>query len=136
MYIHKIFHLHQPLNAARQFLRNIGTCNSSEKDFEVTCSKIEPQGIGRLECRIPQGQRVSADIEEIPGDNPNRILFRSVRGPVELAGMLELYPIRPNLTEAVLTIDCEPVSSLQKVFEAMAIGLDRFLNRQLARIEA
>ena len=136
MYIHKIFHLHQPVTAARQRLRDLGICNSSEKDFEVTCSKIEPRGLGRLECIIRRGQRVSADIEEVPGNDPNRILFRSVRGPVELAGMVELFPIRPNLTEAVLTIDYEPVSSLQKVFEAMAIGLDHFLNRQLARIEA
>jgi hypothetical protein len=136
MFIHKVFHLHQPVTMARQRLLDLGICNSLEKDFEVTCSKIEPHGIGRLECKIRQGQRVSADIEEVPGDDPNRILFRSVRGPVELAGMVELFPIRPNLTEAVLTIDYEPVSSLQKVFEAMAIGLDHFLNRQLARIEA
>jgi hypothetical protein len=136
MFIHKIFHLHQPLTAARQRLRDFGTCGSIEKDFEVTCSKIEPQGIGRLECIIRHGQRVSADIEEVPGKDPNRILFRSVRGPVELAGMVELYPIRPNLTEAVLTVDFEPVSSLQKVIEILATGMDRFLNRQLARIEA
>jgi len=50
--------------------------------------------------------------------------------------MVEFFPIRPNLTEAVLTIDYEPVSSLQKVIEAMATGFDGFLNRQLARIEA
>lgn len=136
MFIYKIFHLHQPVTAARQILRDIGTCRSSEKDFEVTCSKIEPQGIGRLECVIRHGQRVSADIEEVPGDNPNRILFRSVRGPVELAGMLELFPIRPNLTEAVLTVDYEPVSSLQKFIDIFSIGMDHFLNRQLARIEA
>jgi hypothetical protein len=136
MFIHKIFHLHQPLTAARQRLRNLTVCKTTEKDFEVTCSKIEPQGIGRLECIIRPGQRVSADIEEIPGDDPNRIMFRSVRGPVELAGMVELYPIRANLTEAVLTVDLEPVSSLQKVIDVMANGLDGFLNRQLACIEA
>jgi hypothetical protein len=136
MLIHKIFHMRQPLTAARQRLRNLAPCKSSEKDFEVSCSKIEPQGIGRLECILRPGQLVSADFEEVPGDDPNRILFRSVRGPVELAGMVELYPIRPNLTEAVLTVDIEPVSSLQKVIDLMAGGLDGFLNRQLARIEA
>ncbi len=60
-----------------------------------------------------------------------RILFRSVGGDVELAGMVELFEIRPALTEVVLTLDYETLSPLQKAFEA----LDRFLNRQLARIE-
>ena len=71
----------------------------------------------------------------MPGDDPNRILFRSVDGTVELAGMIELFPIRPNLTEAVLTVEYEALSPLQKAIDAMSIALDRFLNRQLARIE-
>ena len=60
----------------------------------------------------------------MPGDNPNRILFRSNGGTVELAGMVELYPIRPNLTEAVLTVEYEAPSPLQKAIDAMATALD------------
>jgi hypothetical protein len=135
MLIQKIFHLCQPVAEARERLRELGTCKSSEKDFEVTCTRIEPEGIGRLEFKIAHGQQVSADIEEVPGDDPNRILFRSAGGAVNLAGMVELFPIRPNLTEAVLTVEYEAVSPVQKAIEAMSTGLDRFLNRQLARIE-
>jgi len=135
MLIHKIFHLRQPVAEARERLRELGTCKTSEKEFEVTCSKIEPEGIGRLDFKIPHGQSVSADIEEVPGDDPNRILFRSVRGPVELAGMIEFFPIRPNLTEAVLTVEYEAQSPVKKAIDAASTALDRFLNRQLARIE-
>ncbi len=135
MLIHKIFHLRQPVAEAREWLRDLGAFSSSEKDFEVQCSRVEPEGIGRLVFKSGQGHRISADIEEVPGDDPNRILFRSVGGSVELAGMIELFPIRPKLTEAVLTVEYEAFSPLQKAIEAMSIALDRFLNRQLARIE-
>jgi hypothetical protein len=135
MLIQKIFHLHQPVNEARERLREIGSCDSREKDFEVTCSRMEGEGIGRLELRMGHGQRVSADIKEVAGDDPNRILFRSVGGAVELAGMVELFPIRANLTEAVLTVEYEARSPMQKALEAMSMALDGFINRQLARIE-
>jgi hypothetical protein len=135
MLIHKIFHLHQPVDEARERLRELGSWSGSEKDFEVNCSMIESKGIGRLEFRSPAGPSVSADIEEVPGDEPNQILFRSVEGTMELAGMIELYPIRPNLTEAVLTVEYETVSPLQKAIGTMAMAFDRFLNRHLERLE-
>ena len=135
MFIHKIFHLQQPVTEARERLRELGSFSGSENDFEVTCSRNDPDGIGHLEFKNRQGQRICADIEEVPGDDPNRILFRSNGGTVELAGMVELYPIRPNLTEAVLTVEYEAPSPLQKAIDAMATALDGFLNRQLARVE-
>jgi hypothetical protein len=135
MLIHKIFHLRQPVAEARESLRELRVWSGSDKDLEINCSVLEAEGIGRLEFKNPQGQSVSADIEEVPGDEPNRILFRSVGGTVELAGMVELFPIRPNLTEAVLTVEYEAVSPLQKAIETMSMALDRFLNRQLGRME-
>ena len=130
MLITKIFHMRQPVIEARERLTKLGTWNGMDVE-EVACSLVEPQGTGHFEYASQTGQQVSADIQEVPGDDPNRIMFRSVGGNVELAGMIELYEIRPNLTEAVLTLDYEAVSPMQKVFEAV----DRLLNRQLARIE-
>jgi hypothetical protein len=131
MLINKIFHLRQPVTEARERLRELGTWNNPEDDAEVRFSLIEAEAIGRFEFRTRQGQHVSADLQEVPDDDSNRILFRSVGGDVELAGVIELFPIRPNLTEAVLTLDYETHSPFHKAFGA----LDRFLNRQLARIE-
>ncbi len=133
MLINKIFHLRQPVFEARERLREFETWNWLEPDAEVKC--IERNGIGRFEFGTGPGQRVSTEVEEVAGDDPNRILFRSVGGDVELAGMIELFPIRANLTEAVLTVDYEAESRLQKVIEAMATAMDDFVNRQLARIE-
>jgi hypothetical protein len=131
MLITKIFHMRQSLPEAREHLRELGSCNRTEEDAEVRCTRIEAEGVERFEFNMREGQRVSADIREVPGDDPSRILFRSVGGNVEMAGMVELFEIRPNLTEVVLTLDYEPVSRWQKAFDAV----DRFLNRQLARVE-
>ena len=132
MLINKIFHLRQPVAEARQRLRELETWNGLENDAEVHCSMMETEGIGRFEFTTGHGQRVSTEVQELPGDDPNRILFRSVGGNVKLAGIIEIVPIRPNLTEVVLTLDYESGSRMKKVFEA----LDQFLNRQLARIES
>jgi uncharacterized membrane protein len=92
-------------------------------------------GTSRLEFSSREGDPISADIVEIPGEEEDRILFRSLCGEVEVAGIIELFPIRPNLTEAVLTMEYDAPSGMQKVIERISVGLDQFLNRQLAKIE-
>ena len=136
MLIHKIFHLREPVTEARRRLREVQTWSGPGNGGEARCSAIDPDGTGHFEFTPGCGsQRVSADIREVPGADPNRILFRSVGGNMKLAGMIELFPIRPTLTEVVLTVECEATSPLQKAFDTLATALDRFLNRQLSRIE-
>lgn len=131
MYIHKIFHLRQPLNEARERLRAPGTWGGSDDDVSVHCANKN----GYLKFSSREGAPISADIVELPGEEEDRILFRSVCGEVELAGMIELFPIRPNLTEAVLTVEYDAPAGVQSIIERVTIGLDQFLNRQLAKIE-
>jgi len=131
MLIQKFFHLRQPLSEAHECLRRLGNWDASEDDIEVHCTMAAAQGIGRFEFQTRNGNRICADIRQLPGDEPNRILFRSVGGNLEMAGMVELFEVRPNLTEVALTLEYVPVSPLQKAFSVV----DRFLNRQLARVE-
>jgi hypothetical protein len=135
MFIHKIFHLRQPLNEAREHLRSARTWTASEQEALVHCAATDSEIFGHLEFKTRHGEPIAADIEEIPGDEPDRILFRSRNGDVDLVGVIELFPIRANLTEAVLTIEYEAPSVMQKAIERISVGIDQFLNRQLARIE-
>ena len=135
MFINKIFHLHQPVAEARVRLRELSTWEGPQEDTEVHCTISERDGLGRFEFTTANGEHVSGGIREMPDGDPNRILFRSVGGDVDLAGIIELFPIRPNLTEVVLTLDCEVAAALHKAIGRLAGALDRFLNRQLALIE-
>jgi uncharacterized membrane protein len=131
MFIHKIFHLRQPLNEARARLRAPGTWDGADTAVSVHCADAS----GHLAFSSREGTPISADIVEVPGEEEDRILFRSVCGEVEVAGIIELFPIRPNLTEAVLTMEYDAPSGVQSVIERITVGLDQFLNRQLAKIE-
>ncbi len=129
MFIDKIFHLRQPVAEARRRLRELDMWTAWVEDAEVRCW-MSGEGVGRVEFGT-NGDRMSADIEELAGEDPNQILFRSVRGDLELAGILELVAIRPDLTEVTLTLDYEPARGVRRV----VVAVDAFLDRQLARIE-
>jgi ribosomal protein S28E/S33 len=129
MSIDKIFHLRHPLPEARQRLLDFKIWSGLDHDADIRCSTLDDEGIKRFECTTRQGELLAADIQALPGEDPNRILFRSVRGNVELAGLIELTPIRENLTEVALTLEYE--GDLQKAVDSV----ERFLNRQLTRIE-
>ncbi|HEX4087030.1 MAG TPA: hypothetical protein VHY22_19100 [Chthoniobacteraceae bacterium] len=130
MLISKIFHLHQPLIEASRRLREPEVWQEMAGDAEMRVSMTD--GIGHFEFRSKMGEPIRADIQELPGEDPHQIVFRSVGGDIELAGMIELFEIREHLTEAVVTLDYSAVSKLQKAFGV----LDRFLNRLVGRLES
>lgn len=130
MYIQKIFHLHLSLEASRERVLECGAL----WELEIERATFTHDR-GHFEVETGLGDRLSSDIRKLPGEDPNRILFQSVGGNVELAGMVEFAPIRENLTEVTLTLDYEMVSPIQRAFDALTSNFDRFLNRQLIRLE-
>lgn len=131
MFIHKIFHLNQSLEEAR----NRVTVFGAFRELTNHSARFDDNGTGHFEVKTRLGQRISADIRQVPDADPNRLLFQSVGGNIDLAGMIEFVPIRANLTEVVLTLDYEVASSLHRAFDLLTTTLDRFLNRQLTRLE-
>ena len=131
MFIHKIFHLHQPLQESRRRVTEFGAF----RELMNHGSHFDEDGTGHFEVKTRLGQRITADIRQVPSEDPNRIVFHSVAGNVDLAGMIEFVPIRENLTEVVLTLDYEVASSLERAFDMLTSTLDRLLNRQLTRLE-
>ncbi len=131
MFIHKIFHLHQPLEDARKRVTELGVF----RELELDRASFIGDGVGHFEVKTRLGGRLSADIRLLPDSEPDRLLFQSVSGNVSLAGLVEFVQIRPNLTEVVLTVDYEVASPLQRAFDTLTSTLDGFLNQQLARLE-
>ncbi len=134
MFIQKTFHIHQNIDETRAGLANIG---AYKRDLEgVNKASVTADGIGRFEIETPSGTSVSVDLVEIISDDENKKYFRSVRGNVEMAGMIEFFAIKENFTEVVLSLDYEITSSWQRVYDVLTGAFDTFLNEQLQRIQS
>lgn len=93
-------------------------------------------GTAQLTLKPRNGFHTEVELLTLPSDDPCQTLFRSTRGDMEVAGMLEFVPIRENVTEVQLTIDYKLKSPIHRLFDAITACFDCFLNAQLRRIEA
>ena len=133
MVIQKTFHLHFVPEVDRARLANQSSYRWSFADVER--AEVTPDGKGHFVFRLPWGFRVEVELVRLPGENPAQTLFRSTRGNVQVLGVLEYFPIRPGLTEVVLTLDYTILPPFCRLIDALFHSIDRFLNRQLKRLE-
>ncbi|HEX8310784.1 MAG TPA: hypothetical protein VF614_05660 [Chthoniobacteraceae bacterium] len=133
MLLQKTFHLHQSLDEARATLTDLQ--NVSDVLAGVRLAKVTAEGSLRLECALGRGILAQVEIASLPTDEQDQMLFRSVEGNMEVAGLVELFEVRPNCTEVQLTLDYTLKSSVHRFLDSTAGVVDRFVNRQLARLE-
>ncbi|MEA3187959.1 MAG: hypothetical protein QOD99_1789 [Chthoniobacter sp.] len=134
MLIEKTFHVHQPIHETRA---RLATMASYRRQLDrVTKAVITADGIAQIRFEPGLGYTLNIDLVEIPSAESDRTMFRSVGGNVEVAGMIEYFAIRENLTEVVLTLDYELKAPLARVVDSVTSVIDRFLNDQLRRMQA
>lgn len=113
------------------------TIASYRRQFDrVTKAVVTADGIAQFRFEPGLGYPLAVDLAEVPGGDENTTLFRSTGGNLEVAGMIEFFQVRENLTEVVLTIDYQLKAPLARVVDALGHVLDRFLNEQLHRMQA
>ena len=93
---------------------------------------------GRSQWRLllPLGFRADFVLSEVPSDDANTVLFKSVDGDLELMGMITLHAVKNNLTEVDLVINYESASPLFTLMDRMLNVGDHFLINQLRRVRA
>ena len=133
MLVQKTFHMHVAPEVAKEKLSGLAEYYRSCTNFDRFA--VDPEGFAHLEFRIACGFRGSVDLIEVPTKNPSQTMFRSRNGNMEIMGVLEYFQIKPELTEVVLTVDYTIVSPIFQVLDYLFGGVDRFLNRQLQRVE-
>jgi len=133
MLIQKTFHLHFVQEVAKARLAN--PAGYRWRFVGVEIAEVMPEGRAHFVFRLPWGFRVDVELVQLPGENPAQTLFRSSRGNVAVLGVLEYFPIRPGLTEVVLTLDYTITSPFCRFIDYLGHSIDRFLNRQLERLE-
>jgi uncharacterized membrane protein len=133
MLLQKTFHIHQSAAETRNRLANIGSYR--HQLLGVQQATLTADGVGHFEFWTRPGRTVSVDLAEVPDDVPDRVLFRSVGGSADVAGTVEFFEVKENLTEIVLTVDYTLKSTLLRMIDRVVLGVDHFLNRQLERIQ-
>ena len=135
MLIQKIFHVHQGLEATKARLAHV----QSYRQYldGVRKAVITEDGVAQFDCVIPDGGfRAHMVLVELPTQDENQVLFRSTAGNVEVSGLLEFFPIKDNLTEVQLTLEYSLRSPVASIFNVFTASLERFMNRQLRRMQA
>jgi hypothetical protein len=134
MLIQKIFHVHQGLEETKARLAHVQ--NYRQYLEGVRKAVITEDGVAQFDCVLPDGGfRAHMVLVELPTQDENQVLFRSTAGNVEVSGLLEFFPIKDNLTEVQLTLDYSLRSPFASIFNAFTAPLERFMNRQLRRLQ-
>jgi uncharacterized membrane protein len=134
MFIEKFFHINLPLTETKTRLSRL---NSYRRELEaIRKAVVTADGRAHLEFEVGMDHSAWVDLVQVPSPEENTILFRSTHGSVEMTGMLEFCPIKPNLTEVKLAVDYEIKSLLHRAVDRLSSTIDSFINRQLQAIQS
>ena len=134
MLVQKTFHLPALRETAQAKLADLrGYC---QRLANLEVADAPGDGRAHFAARLPGGFRADVDLVRVDGGNSAQTLFKSSRGNIEVIGIIEYFQIRPGLTEVVLTLDYTIQPWFFRWLDCVAHSVDRFLNRQLERVEA
>ena len=132
MLLQKIFHVHRNLAETKAQMTNL---HNFRRHLEgVNKATVTADGIAQFDFNAGKfhGHFVAV---ELPTEDPNQVLFKSTAGNVDVAGLIEFFEIRPGLTEVQVTAEYSISSPLHHLVNLFTAGFDRFLNRQLRRLQ-
>lgn len=133
MLIQKVFHVRQSLEAT---LARLADFRSYRRALEgVDVESWVSGDAAWLEFTTGNGFRAQLEFEALPSEEPNQVLFRTRRGNMQVVGLLECVAIRSDLTEVQLTLEYTIHSPMHSILDAVTASFDRFLNRQLRRLQ-
>lgn len=134
MLLQKIIHVHQGIEETKSRLANL---HSFRRHFEgVQKALITADGVAQFDCTIANGFRAHFVLVELPTSEENQVFFRSTAGNMDVAGLIEFFEIRPGLTEVQLTLEYSIKSPFHGIIDSITGGVERFVNRQLRRLQA
>jgi len=134
MWVQKTFHLPVPEEAAWDKLADLRAYRYGLPGVEAAA--MTGAGQAYLRFRLPWGFRGCMELAQVPGENPRQRVFRTAAGNVDAVGLVEFFPVRPDVTEVVLTLNYSIGSLWFRMMDRVAGSVDRFLNEQLTFLEA
>ena len=134
MMLHKIFHMNQSMNETKRRLANVGSYRHHLDGVEK--ADFSGNGMSHWRLALPLGFRADLVLSEVPAEEPNTLVFKSLDGDLQVMGMISFHPVKNNLTEVDLVINYESSSPLFNLLDRMLNVGDHFLINQLRRVRA
>lgn len=134
MMLHKIFHMNQSVGETQRRLANVASYRHHLDGVEKV--DVSANGMSHWSLQLPLGFRADFVLTEVPSDEPNTVVFKSVDGDLEVMGMISFHAVKNNLTEVDLVVNYESSSPLFKLMDRMLNVGDHFLINQLRRVRA
>ncbi len=101
----------------------------------VERAEFNNEGTSRWAMRLPLGFKADFILEQTATDD-NTVVFKSLDGDLEIAGMITYTKIKNNLTEIEFVMSYESGSFVFNVLDRVFHIGDRFLLNQLRRVRA
>ena len=132
MILHKIFHLTQSVDEAKQQLANVSAYRHRLSGVERL--EFTGYGISHWRLRFPLGLSAKMVVSEIAAESGNTSVFKTLDGNMEVFGIVTFHAIRPTLTEVDVMMNYEFRSPLMRVLDRV-FGLgDRFMVKHLRSV--
>lgn len=98
-------------------------------------SIVEPNGLLRLQFRLPWGFLARIYLAREWGEDQEQILFRSHGGNVEMFGSLDLVSIRRGLTEVLFVMEYRIIPPIHRWIDRSRLAVDALVDAQISNIE-
>jgi hypothetical protein len=133
MLIQKVFHIRRPLVETQTRLSN--SQDFSDRFCILDAGSRSAEGRPSWDSMSMLGLQGPLDLELLPTDDKNQVLFRSTRAEMELCGLMELLPVRDHLTEVQLTLDYEIQSPWRRALDRVLGFMNRRVNHQILKMK-
>ena len=134
MLLHKTLHMSQSLPECKSRLASI---QSYRRQFlMVTKATVTSSKTIDFSFRGPLGFEAHTVLAAIEGDSPNQFAFESWGGNIDLMGLVEFTPVRPDCTEVNFVVHYQIKNKLYAWLDRKFSFVDAFLTSELRSLRA
>ena len=134
MLLQKTLHMSQSLDECQSRLASI---QSYRRQFVmVTKATVTSSKTIDFSFRGPLGFEAHTVVATVENDSPNQFAFESWGGNVDLMGLVEFTPVRPDCTEVTFAVHYEIKNKLYAWLDRKFGFVDAFLTSELRSLRA
>ena len=132
----KVFHIRQSIEETHACLSKAETYHRRFGGGGGFSATADGRGLlESLSLMSTRGGQNAQEMELLPTEAADQVLFRSTGGGAEYWGLMELLPVRDQLTEIQLTLDYQIKSPFLRVLDRLLGSVNRSVDRQIIHVK-